>query len=156
VYKDSIDQSALIEIITKEVMKRIEEKINRSELVSSHRKHKILAIAMSEETSFNKKSDVYSVDYYENYDAHISIMPYDFIVLGHLSYQELAQISMGLAYDQVSSLVIECILANKKIFIMNEGADYHTYEETANTNFYTMLKGYEESKNLWHRMDMCK
>jgi len=144
---ESMDQKKLIENIIKEVIKRLEEKHTINDLENAMRKERILAIAISDHKILSEIHHRYRIDFYEDhyeYEEHININVYDAILLGSISHQELVHISMGLANNPVSSLVIEAILAGKKIYILKEGITYLRYEHTSNTNFYNMLKGYEE------------
>lgn len=137
-------ESTIIESITKEVMKRLEEKMNTDNMERCKRKEKILAIAVSDQQVLSEVGHQYMIDCYEDQGEHININVYEYVILGSISHQELVHLSIGLANNTVSSLVIEAILAGKKIFVLKEGATYNTYQDTANTNFYNMLKGYEE------------
>ena len=141
---ESLDEKSLIESITREVMKKLEERIKKSELERPIKKDKILAIAMSDHKILYEVNDRYDVDEFDDAKAPIDINPYDVILLGSISYQELVHISMGLANTKVTTMVIEAILRGKKIYIVEEGKTYSKYKDTANTNFYKMLKGYEE------------
>ena len=144
---ESMDQEKLIESIVKEVMIRLVEKHTINDLENAIKKEKILAIALSDHKILSQLRHRYRIDLYEDYnehEEHIDINVYDFILLGSISHQELVHISMGLANNPVSSCVIEAILAGKKIYILEEGITYQKYEDTSNTNFYNMLKGYEE------------
>ncbi len=144
---ESMDQEKLIESIIKEVMLRLVEQHTINDLENAIRKEKILAIAMSDHQILSEIRHRYRIDFYEGHKEHeepIDIHVYDAILLGSISHQELVHISMGLANNPVSSLVIEAILSGKKIYILNEGITYQRYEDTSNTNFYNMLKGYEE------------
>ncbi|VDN48395.1 conserved protein of unknown function [Petrocella atlantisensis] len=141
---ESLDEKSLIESITKEVMKKLEERIMKSELERPIKKDKILAIAMSDYKVLYEVNDQYDVDDFDDAKVSIDISPYEVILLGSISYQELVQISMGFATSKVTTTVIEAILTGKKIFFVEEGITYSKYEDTANTNFYNMLKGYEE------------
>jgi ethanolamine utilization protein len=142
-----MDQEKWVESIIKEVMIRLLEMHSINDLENAIRQQKILAIAMSDHQILSEIRHRYRIDFYEDYNEHedhIDINVYDAILLGSISHQELVHISMGLANNPVSSLVIEAILAGKKIFILKEGVTYQRYEHTSNTNFYNMLKGYEE------------
>ena len=143
---ESMDQEKLIDSIIKEVMKRL-EKHTTNDIENVIKKQKILAIAMSDHQILSEIRHRYRIDFYEDHhehEEHIDINVYDAILLGSISHQDLVHISMGLANNPVSSLVIETILAGKKINILREGITYQRYEDTSNTNFYNMLKGYEE------------
>lgn len=143
---ETMDQEKLIDSIIKEVMKRL-EKHTTNDLENVIKKEKMLAITISDHKILSQLHHRYRTDFYQNpneYEEHIDINVYDAILLGSISHQELVHISMGLANNPVSSLVIEAILAGKKIFILKEGITYQRYEDTSNTNFYNMLKGYEE------------
>jgi len=141
---ESLDEKSLIESIIKEVMKKLEEKTKNNELERPSKKDKILAIAMSDYKVLCEDNDRYFIDYFDDCEAHIDLSTYGAIILGSMSHQDLVHISIGLASNAITSLIIEAILTGKKIYVIIEGKKYSNYQDTANTNFYNMLKGYEE------------
>lgn len=141
----TVDYKELIEYITKEVMKKIQgmdETILENEPVED--KDRVLAIPFGEKKFLKDYQEPLHIDYLEDLKGDIDINSYKYLVLGGICNEELVNIAIGLPRTAVSSLVIDFILQNKRIYILNEGIQYHQYKDIANIPFYNMLKSYEE------------
>lgn len=125
----------LVDYLTNEVMKKINYDIVQ--------KDKILVIN-KEENDFRIKDDNFQIDYFDEINKNLEIDIYKYIIISGLTKEQLIDISMGKATDNISFIVTEGILKGKSISILNDGVEYHKYKNISNQNFYNMLKSYEE------------
>lgn len=138
---NSMDTKELIEYITKEVMKRIQN-TNTDKL--NERKDKILTVDFSIENVLEKVKEDFYIDHLEDLNEDVVVDSYKCILIGSMTNKELVNIALGLPNDKISSIIIDFILRGKRVYVLNEGIKYHKYNDSSNISFYNMMKSYEE------------
>lgn len=138
---NSMDTKELIEYITKEVMKRIQN-TNTDKL--NERKDKILTVDISIENVLEKVKEDFYIDHLEDLNEDVVVDSYKYILIGSMTNKELVNIALGLPNDKISSIIIDFILRGKRVYVLNEGIKYHKYKDSSNIPFYNMMKSYEE------------
>lgn len=140
---DTINSKELIEYITKEVMKKIKEMNNIKPEIEIGG-DRVLAICSWKKDFLDAYKDFFHIDYIEDIKENVDVSLYKYLFLEGISNKELVNIAIGLPGSELSSVVIDFILQDKKIYILNEGVEYHQYKDTSNISFYNIMKSYEE------------
>lgn len=125
----------LIDYLTKEVVKNLKS--------DGKKKDEVLVIREKEDKK-EIKSDEFKLVYRDELEK-INIDDFRHIVITSLTLNQLINIAIGRSDDDATSIIIECILRGKSIFILNAGAKYRKYKTTTNENFYNMIENYEKN-----------
>lgn len=140
-----VDSEKMIDYITKEVMKKLQENSKKKLRGESRKeKDKVLTISFLEGDEPPIDKDLFQIDDFQELHSMEELNSYKFILVGSLSIKDLVHIGMGLPKDEVSSVIIESILIGKKVYLLREGIEFHKYQNTCNFHFYNMMKSYEE------------
>lgn len=144
----------LVELITKEVMSRIQNMMNEK---ASNGRKKILVL----EHEKNLCSVLLSVLNEKNYkvdclDDMKSTDCYDAIIFQGISNKELANLSMGIEGSLKEKTAIEALLEGHEIYSLKSGVEYKKYKAKSNKLFYNMFMGYEEKLNSFgvHQIEL--
>lgn len=135
---EQLSFEALVELITKEVISRLEnEKENSSG--ATGKPVALLAGEQSAVPAFAKERFAFApLAQYEG-----DIAPYDAVFIERLSFTELAEAAQGKDAGKLSCAVTNAILSGKDVYLMETGLPYKHYTRTVtNRNFYNMLEGY--------------
>lgn len=125
----------LVGYLTKEVIKNLN--------LDKERKDEILVINSKEEKK-EIKSDNFKLVYLSELEE-LNIEDFKHIIISSFTLNQLTNIAIGKSDDNITSIIIECILKGKNIFILNDGVIYRKYKTTSNENFYNMIEGYEKN-----------
>lgn len=136
-----MDIDKLVELVTKEVMNRLNQSIISKEEV----KEKVLVIANSEEEFKNISVLVahkYELHLYndENFNPNI----FDKIILTGICNNLLSSLALGLCKGKKDSLVMDFLLKGKKVCVMEEGIVYRRYKNNSNKALFNLYKAYED------------
>lgn len=131
----------LIELITKEVMKRlktmIEEsnKSNKKLLILEHSKDlcPILSGAL--------KDNNFTIDCLDNMS---DIETYEGIILQNISNSELTNLSLTVQGSMKEKVAIEAALKGLNLYAMEKGVEYKKYAATANEALFAAFRNHEE------------
>ncbi|RXI66073.1 hypothetical protein DQN76_13520 [Clostridium tetani] len=143
-----MDKDKLIELITKEVMKRIKltmEENNGKEENSKSNKT-ILILENSKDlcpiVKKNLDENEISVDSIDNMK---DIETYEFILIQNLSNNELINISKGYANSDKEKIIINILLKGKNIYALEKGLEYKNYENTSPRALLEVFKSYKNN-----------
>lgn len=141
-----MDIDKLVEIVTKEVVKRlkaidepIETEISDKVLILdsiSNLKHAALINEL-------KKSKLEAVGI-EAWDQEVNLETYKFVIAPVLGIREIANIALGVSCGPVCQTVINSILTGKEVYVLEEGIEYRCFKDTANKLLYSRLQDYEK------------
>lgn len=140
-----MNTDSLINIITEEVLKRIT--MLSSENLKERSKRILILDSIANKNKYNhgevisKYSDTKFLDDYSNKEG---VDSFDYIIAPELSNNDLVSIAIGVSESEISKIIIDAILKGKKVIVLEEGMYYKKFKDTANKNFFSMLKGYEE------------
>lgn len=135
-----MDMEKLVEMITKEVMKRIPSSTKNTAMV----KEKVLVISSSEEELVKVNAlieDKYEVHLYDKED--INLRNYEHIIVTSLCNKGLSSMALGLCNDSVQAFIIEALFNGKKVYVLKEGMQYRKYLGTPNEALYNLYNQYE-------------
>lgn len=130
----------LVEMITKEVMKRLPDSTEDTTLG----KEKVLVVCSSDEELTKVKElveDKYEVHIYDK--ADINLKNYEHIIVTNLCNKGLASMALGLCNDNVQAFIVEALLSGKKVYLLKEGIQYRKYLNTVSVALYNLYKEYE-------------
>lgn len=135
-----MDNDKLIELITKEVMKRIKlmvEVNNNNKKVLILEKSENLCPVVKKILAENEMS-VDSIDSMGNLDN------YEFILIQNLSNNELINIAQGYQNSEKEKAIIDILLKGKKVYGLEKGLEYKEYEDVAPKGLIEVFQGYKE------------
>lgn len=132
---DKINIENLVDYLTKEVMKNMN--------LDRDKKDEILVIN-SKEDEKEINADNFKVVYFNELEE-LNVESFKHIIISSFTLNQLTNITIGKSDDNITSIIIECILKGKNIFILNDGVKYRKYKNTANINFYNMIETYEKN-----------
>ncbi|RXI49096.1 hypothetical protein DP130_06710 [Clostridium tetani] len=143
-----MDKDKLIELITKEVMKRIKltmEENNRKE--ENHKNNKTILILENSKdlcpiVKKNLDENKILVDSIDNIK---DIETYEFILIQNLSNNELINISKGYSNSDKEKAIINILLKGKNIYALEKGLEYKNYENTSPRALLEVFKGYKNN-----------
>lgn len=135
---DRVNIEQLIELVTVEVLKRIE-----SRMAALKTKETILIMGCEDETLALCQKVLE-----QEYDVIISNVyntegQYDYIILSSMDTELLANASIGSLGEKYKAIE-NAIMQGKPIYIIEEGLSHRRYKDTCNQNFYALLLSYEE------------
>jgi ethanolamine utilization protein len=141
-----MDMENLVEMITKEVMKRIKESSDIEE-EKDKKVSKILVVEsyksdVCEKITNRINSEEFIADSVESMDNNLDV--YDGIVVCSINNREFANLTVGVQCGQKEQIVISSILKGKEVFLIEEGIEYRKYKDTANKVFYSLYEEYEK------------
>ncbi|MBZ9634257.1 hypothetical protein [Clostridium sp. FP1] len=135
-----MDMEKLVEMITREVMKRITSSANSMVI---HKK-KVLVISSCEEELREVKELLeykYEVIVYDGED--ISLKNYESIIVTNLCNKGLSSMALGLCNDKLQELIVEALFKGKRVYVLKEGIQYRKYSTKANEALYNLYSQYE-------------
>ncbi|MBW9145290.1 hypothetical protein K2F40_07965 [Clostridium sp. CM028] len=153
-----MDIEKLVDMITKEVMKRIPSSRNSTAMD----KEKVLVISSSEEELIVIKElveDKYEVHIYDKED--INLRDYEHIIVTNLCNKGLSSMALGLCNNGVQAFIVEALFNGKKVYVLKEGIQYRKHLSTSNEALYNLYNQYEHKIMsygiaLVHQKDLLK
>ena len=131
---------ALIELITKEVIKRLNE--SGSDISSASAALKPTALLAGNE----KAVPAFAAERFRFADISTyegDIEPFEAVFIASISLAELADAALGRDASKLPCAVANAILSGKEVYLLEAGLPYKKYKRTvSNRNFYNMLEGY--------------
>ncbi len=141
---DNLSFDALVELVTKEVMKSISAEACASSKENCQLNKKPVALLIGEEESlpvFAKEK--YAFLGMDSYKGDIS--PFECVFIAKLTCAELADCASGRDCSDVPCAVTKALLCGKKVYLLESSLPHRAYKTTANRAFYSMLEGYVNS-----------
>ncbi|MBU3128311.1 hypothetical protein LGL55_06620 [Clostridium tagluense] len=135
-----MEMEKLVEMITREVMKRITSSANSMVI---HKK-KVLVISSCEEELREVKELLeykYEVIVYDGED--INLKNYESIIVTNLCNKGLSSMALGLCNDKLQELIVEALFKGKRVYVLKEGIQYRKYSTKANEALYNLYSQYE-------------
>lgn len=135
-----MDIEKLVDMVTKEVMMRIQSSINDTTID----KEKVLVISSCEEELKVVKDlleNKYEVCIYDK--ADINMKNYEHIIVTNLCNKGLSSMALGLCNDNVQEFIIESLFNSKRVYVLKEGVEYRKYSTNANKELYNLYNQYE-------------
>ncbi|AWI05044.1 hypothetical protein [Clostridium drakei] len=144
-----MDMEKLVEMITKEVMKRI-KKLSYDE--NRYVKDKILLLGDCFESSNIKEAleEKYIVDLY---NSDVNVDCYKAVVLSKLNLKVLSNLALGLCNGQYEEIIINALFKGKRVYVLEDGMEYRKYMSSANKNLYKLYTEYEQ-KLMYNGVDI--
>lgn len=144
-----MDMEKLVEMITKEVMKRI-KKLSYDE--NKYVKDKILLLGDCFESSNIKEAleEKYIVDLY---NSDVNVDCYKAVVLSKLNLKVLSNLALGLCNGQYEEIIINALFKGKRVYVLEDGMEYRKYMSSANKNLYKLYTEYEQ-KLIYNGVDI--
>ena len=143
-----MDKDKLIELITKEVMRRIKltMKENSRKEENNESNKTILILENSKDLCSIVKSNLsenkISIDSIDNMK---DIEKYEFILIQNLSNNELINISKGYANSNKEKIIINILLKGRNIYALEKGLQYKNYENTCPRPLLEVFKSYKNN-----------
>ncbi|AKA68740.1 hypothetical protein [Clostridium scatologenes] len=144
-----MEMEKLVEMITKEVMKRI-KKLSYDE--NRYVKDKILLLGDCFESSNIKEAleEKYIVDLY---NSDVNVDCYKAVVLSKLNLKVLSNLALGLCNGQYEEIIINALFKGKRVYVLEDGMEYRKYMSSANKNLYKLYTEYEQ-KLMYNGVDI--
>lgn len=144
-----MDMEKLVEMITKEVMKRI-KKLSYDE--NRYVKDKILLLGDCFESSNIEEAleEKYIVDLY---NSDVNVDCYKAVVLSKLNLKVLSNLALGLCNGQYEEIIINALFKGKRVYVLEDGMEYRKYMSSANKNLYKLYTEYEQ-KLMYNGVDI--
>ena len=130
---------ALVELITKEVLKRLAEQNLTPDPQTASKPVALLSGETKVLPAFAKERFAFAdISTYEG-----EIDPFEAVFIARISFTDLADIAHGKDATKLSCAVTNAILSGKEVYLLEAGLPYKKYKRTvSNRNFYNMLEGY--------------
>lgn len=139
-----MDLEKLVDMITKEVMRKIKESMeSENSKINSPR---ILIVESSQSDIYsNLVNKLDSIKYliHSKEDMNSDLNSYDNIIIGSIDNRELANLALGVQCSEKEKIIIDSILLGKDIFLVEEGIEYRKYKDKSNKVFYSLYRDYE-------------
>lgn len=138
---ENLSYDALVELITKEVIKILGETKLASIDSCGNVDKRPLALVIGEVSSLPAfAGEKYRFADIDSYKGDISC--YDCVFVASLSLAQLADCALGKDSCAVCCAVAKAFLNGKKVYILESALPHRPYKETADRKFYSMLEGY--------------
>lgn len=132
----------LIELITKEVMTRLQAMLSESNIAD---RKKVLVLEKEDELCpvliSTLKEKNYAVDCLDNMQ---DLNSYNAIILQNLTNGELGNLSHGIEGSLKEKIAIEALLSGNIIYSLKNGINYKKFAAISNKLFYNMYKDCED------------
>ena len=134
-----LTKETLVELITKEVLKRLADENFTSSPSFSAKPVALLAGEQKAVPEFAKNRFAFrDISAYEG-----DIAPFEAVLIARISFTELADAALGKDASKLPCAVTNALLSGKEVYLLEAGLPYKKYKRTvANRNFYNMLEGY--------------
>ncbi len=133
---ENVSFDALVELVTKEVLKSISDD-KRNSCVSG----KPYALLIGSDADLPVfASEKYTFKTIDSYNGDIS--GYECVFICELTCSELADCALGRDCRTVPCAVSKALLSGKKVFLLESALPHRKYKDTANKAFYSMYEGY--------------
>lgn len=138
---ENLSYDALIELITKAVLKELSEnKIASVDSKGNIDKRPLALVIGKSDDLPSFACEKYRFSDLESYKGDISY--FDSVFIASLSCAELADCALGRDSNSVSCSVTQALLNGKKVYLLESALPHRAYRETANRKFYSMFEGY--------------
>lgn len=138
---ENLSYDALVELITKEVLKILSENKAASLTPNGEIDKRPLALVAGDCKDLpGFAAEKYRFEGIENYKGDIS--PYDAVFIAGLSCTELADCASGRDSSAVPCAVTKALLCGKKVYLLESALPHREYRETADRKFYSLFEGY--------------
>lgn len=131
----------LIDLITKEVMKRLEGIEKNTEI----KKNKVLLLDSAScgclDDAREALAEKYDVDSLDNMNCKIE--EYEACIVCRVGNRQLASIAHGLCSSSMEEMIMKFLLIGKSVYMLEDGIEYRRYLDTANTSLLKLYQGYE-------------
>lgn len=141
---ENLSYDALVELITKEVLKVLSENKIASIDSDGNVDKRPLALVIGDASSLPSFAcDKYRFTDIDAYKGDISC--FDCVFIASLSCAQLADCALGRDSCAVSCAVTKALLSGKKVYLLESALPHRAYKETADRKFYAMFEGYVNS-----------
>ncbi len=138
---ENLSYDALVELITKEVLKVLSETKAMSVDCGGNVDKRPLALVIGDVNSLPSFAcEKYRFADIGEYKGDISC--FDSVFIASVSCAQLADCALGRDSDAVSCAVIHAFLSGRKVYLLESALPHRAYRETANRKFYSVLEGY--------------
>ncbi len=138
---ENMSYDALVELITKEVIKTISQNNNLQSANIESNGNKPNALVIGNRDGLPQfAAEKYRLSQTDEYKGDIS--PYECVFIAKLSFSELADCASGKDSTAVSCAVTNALLHGKKVYLLESSLPHRNFSATANRNFYKMFEGY--------------
>ncbi len=138
---ENLSYDALVELITKEVLKVLSENKIASVDGNGNVDKRPLALVAGDVSSLPKfAADKYRFADIDAYKGDISC--YDCLFIASLSFSQLADCALGRDSGPILCAFIQALLNGKKVYLLESALPHRAYKETADRKLYAMLEGY--------------
>lgn len=135
---NNISNEALIELITKEVLKRLQE---NKEISASFSAKPVALLSGDEKAVPEFAKERFTFKDISAYEGDIE--PFEAVFIASCSFTALSDCALGKDSNKLSCAVTNAILSGKEVYLLEAGLPYKKYKRTVtNRNFYNMLEGY--------------
>ncbi|WP_106766206.1 TIGR02536 family ethanolamine utilization protein [Paenibacillus faecalis] len=134
---EALDRAAIIEAVTAEVIKRLEQAKWKQSTVKAPRK---MAVLMATEPVTELESILnqhFEVQYYDE-----SLRECDVLILPKLCLQLLSNLAQGISAGQRERFILTMLLKGKQVIVLEEGLLYRRYKSTAPVLLYKLYDGF--------------
>ena len=129
---------ALVELITKEVLRRLAEQGGTAPAASTKPTALLAGEAKALPAFAHERFTFADINTYEG-----NIEPFEAVFIARISFTQLADTALGKDADKLSCAVTNAILSGKDVYLLEAGLPHKAYKRTvSNRNFYNMLEGY--------------
>ncbi len=138
---ENMSYDALVEMITKEVIKTISQNTNLQGVNNERYGNNPKALVIGSCDSLPQfAAEQYRLSPLEDYKGDIS--SFECVFITKLSCSELVDCASGKDSNAVCCAVTNALLHGKKVYLLESSLPHRSFSETANRNFYKMFEGY--------------
>lgn len=132
-----MDFEKLVDMITKEVAKRISDLNNKEEI---NNKEKVVILATTPYKDIEEKlNHKYSIQYFSE-----DLRDCDKIIIPRTCIKLLSNLANGICSEESHKFLSIMLLKGKKVYMLEDGIEYKKYKGRAPEALWNMYRGFEE------------
>ncbi|WP_199925004.1 TIGR02536 family ethanolamine utilization protein [Paenibacillus sp. IHBB 10380] len=132
---EALDREALIQTVTEEVYKRVQQRQAAQTMPTVKQKAVLLSAEPASELE-NMLNEHYDVQYYDE-----SIRDCELVIIPKICIQLLSNLANGISAGNRERFLLTMLLKGKKVVALEEGLAYRKYKPTAPVLLYKLYEG---------------
>lgn len=134
---EALDRAAIIEAVTAEVIKRLEQAQSNEQTVTMPKKQAVLLATEPVPELESMLNQHYEVRYYDE-----SLRDCDVLIIPKLCLQLMSNLANGISASERERFVLTMLLKGRQVVAVEEGLLYRKYKSTAPVLLYKLYDGF--------------
>ena len=133
-----MDEEQLTKIIVDEILKKIN--LTTPQINPSNLSQTAVVLWDSNLENYSRLTNQYNIVQYED-----NIREYDVLIIAKLCLRGLCNLALGTNASMEERFILKTLLKGKKVYVLEDGIEYHHYKMTAPKTLYSRYMGYEDT-----------